>query len=158
VPRPTAEPTTISVAKEMRGLAIFPSDLSDVVRDATDAKIFEFDPADEFTPPRSVAAATISDAGLLPRQSLEKLRRLVLSPDSYQLSPLGVAHRFVPNYAFRFSSNGREAWWLLADDGRLAVGMLVAKDTVWRRSPSLVIRDAARRAFQVLRTRGQRSG
>ncbi|HZP78534.1 MAG TPA: hypothetical protein VFB45_20485 [Pseudolabrys sp.] len=151
-------PVITRLAMDTSALAPFPSELAELVRDATEARTFAIARSSPSSPAHSIATATISDFGALSAPSLDKLRKLLLSPESYQPAGLAVARRFVPTYGFRFSNNGREAWWLIADDGRLAAGMLVTKDTEWSRSPTLVIREPARRAFQALRMRSPHSG
>jgi len=153
---PPAAASFVLAANEPQALALFPSDLVDMVSKARDARVVLFGPADEFAPARSVASAKMTDAGALSPESLSKLRQQMFSPESYQPEGLNVAPRFRPSYGFRFSGDAGEAWWLIAEYPRLAVVMLVAKGTDWRRSPSLVLRPTAGPAFKSLSKQGRR--
>jgi hypothetical protein len=153
---PPAAASFLVAANESQVLDLFPSDLVDMVLEAKDARVVFFAPADEFAPTHSVASAKMTDAGALSQERLSRLRQQMFSSESYQPEGLNVARRFRPSYGFRFSGDAGEAWWLIAEYPRLAVVMLVAKDTDWRRSPSLVLRPTAGPAFKFLSKQGRR--
>jgi len=155
VTRTQAELAVLPTANDPQAFFPFPPELLNAVKEATEANILLFAAADEFAPVRSVATAKPSPAGKLPKPALEKLRGQLLSPSSYQPATLGVACRFAPNYGFRFVGETSEAWWLVSE--RCKTGMLLGKDSDWRRSPALIIKPAALGVFKSIRGQGVRT-
>jgi len=141
--------TQLSV-NDVPALSRFDAALVNLVRQATEARIFHFVKIAEFGSGQSVANTEFTSVGTLTGSSLEKLREQLFSPSSYQTGVPRGSCPFQPVLGFRFTHNDDEVWWLISESCKTetGIGMLTAKSTNWRESPTLVIRPDALKEFQ----------